>query len=148
VSLPATRAEAKALGSTEYFTGAPCKHGHVTSRYTANGTCTQCQIDIQTWRYPSEYHKDKRLQRSYGITLAQFRDVLAAQDYHCPICREPFDQEGGRGSYAPCVDHCHETGVFRAILCNACNRSIGLMRHRPDVLHAAGDYLEKHNGNL
>ena len=40
-NLPKTRAEAKALGATHYFTGEPCKHGHVAPRKT-KGTCVEC----------------------------------------------------------------------------------------------------------
>jgi hypothetical protein len=37
-----TRAEAKALGLKRYFTGKPCKHGHVCERYVDNKTCARC----------------------------------------------------------------------------------------------------------
>lgn len=40
-NLPKTRAEAKALGATHYFTGTPCKHGHIAPRKT-KGACTDC----------------------------------------------------------------------------------------------------------
>lgn len=42
MTAPITRAEAIAQGLSRYFTGAPCKHGHVTQRITANGTCCEC----------------------------------------------------------------------------------------------------------
>ena len=40
-NLPKTRAEAKATGATHYFTGEPCKHGHIAPRKT-KGTCVEC----------------------------------------------------------------------------------------------------------
>jgi 5-methylcytosine-specific restriction endonuclease McrA len=40
-NLPKTRAEAKASGATHYFTGAPCKHGHIAPRKT-KGACVEC----------------------------------------------------------------------------------------------------------
>lgn len=40
-NLPRTRAEAKALGATHYFTGEPCKHGHIAPRKT-KGACVEC----------------------------------------------------------------------------------------------------------
>lgn len=40
-NLPKTRAEAKALGATHYFTGEPCKHGHIAPRKT-KGACVEC----------------------------------------------------------------------------------------------------------
>jgi len=39
---PQERAKAKAEGKTRYYTGKPCKHGHVAERQTSNGTCTVC----------------------------------------------------------------------------------------------------------
>ena len=40
--LPRTRAEAKALGVTRYFTGRPCRHGHVAAKSASSGTCAEC----------------------------------------------------------------------------------------------------------
>jgi 5-methylcytosine-specific restriction endonuclease McrA len=40
-NLPKTRAEAKAAGASHYFTGEPCKHGHIAPRKT-KGACTAC----------------------------------------------------------------------------------------------------------
>lgn len=40
-NLPKTRKEAQAIGATHYFTGEPCKHGHVAPRKT-KGACTEC----------------------------------------------------------------------------------------------------------
>jgi hypothetical protein len=40
-NLPKTRAEAKASGATHYFTGEPCKHGHISPRKT-KGACIEC----------------------------------------------------------------------------------------------------------
>lgn len=43
--LPKTRAEAKAQGSTKYFTSLPCHKGHVRHRYTASGLCAGCAYE-------------------------------------------------------------------------------------------------------
>jgi hypothetical protein len=53
---PATRAEAKATGATHYFTGKPCKYGHVAPRLT-KGTCTVCR-EIE-WKASNEKRKGK-----------------------------------------------------------------------------------------
>lgn len=42
------RAEAKLIGLTRYFTGKPCKHGHIAKRLTLNGSCVVCAYD--TWK--------------------------------------------------------------------------------------------------
>jgi len=48
-SLPRTRTEAKQLGAKKYFTGQPCKNGHVVPRHT-KGVCVQCAADEQRAR--------------------------------------------------------------------------------------------------
>ncbi len=49
--LPRTRAEAKAVGSKFYFTGEPCKHGHVAARLTSNRCCVTCSAKrTEEWR--------------------------------------------------------------------------------------------------
>ena len=46
------REDAQARELTRYYTGRPCKHGHVAERYTQNGMCVECQRGIN-----SEWHK-------------------------------------------------------------------------------------------
>lgn len=41
-TLPVTRSEAKALGAPQYFTGKPCKQGHLAPKFTCSGSCTEC----------------------------------------------------------------------------------------------------------
>lgn len=41
--MPRSRAEARAIGETQYFSGVPCRYGHISSRQTANGTCMECR---------------------------------------------------------------------------------------------------------
>ena len=49
MSRAAERAKAKSLGERFYFTGKPCKHGHISKRYTDKGTCCECMaIDFES----------------------------------------------------------------------------------------------------
>ena len=41
-SLPVSRSEAKAQGAPQYFTGKPCKQGHLVPKFTCSGSCTEC----------------------------------------------------------------------------------------------------------
>ena len=60
-ALPRTRAEAKAYGSVSYFTGLPCKHGHVSQRQTSNGVCEECRLIIyHKWRNGHVAEENKR----------------------------------------------------------------------------------------
>ncbi|MBZ9888092.1 hypothetical protein LB559_09085 [Mesorhizobium sp. BR1-1-3] len=74
--LPRTRAEAKAIGSKWYFTGKPCKHGHVSMRYTSGGRCVECQSDyLRKWSAdnPEYYLERNRVRRA--------ADPEAAREY-------------------------------------------------------------------
>lgn len=81
---------------------------------------------------PTHVRKDRSLRHFYGISLRQ-RDALAvAQGLRCAIC----DAE-----VALHVDHCHDTGRVRGMLCGPCNRGIGLLRHDLSLLRSAVSYL-------
>ena len=57
-----TREEAKAIGLTRFFTGKPCKHGHLFQRTTCNGGCIQCNAESISALYYAE-PPDKRTVR-------------------------------------------------------------------------------------
>lgn len=57
----------------------------------------------------------------YGITIEQYELLLSAQGYACAICGAP-----PAPTYGLAVDHCHETGRVRALLCGPCNRMLGI----------------------
>lgn len=76
----------------------------------------------------------------YGLTAAQFHGMLEAQGHRCAICRRKPQSEHGRTGWQ--VDHDHNTGAIRGLLCGWCNRAIGLARDDPEVLRAMAAYVE------
>ncbi|MHC2284433.1 endonuclease VII domain-containing protein [Bradyrhizobium barranii] len=86
------------------------------------------------------YAANKSLMRKYGITVEKRAEMLAAQGFRCALC--PSDDPGPKGQWH--VDHCHDTGKVRALLCMQCNVGIGNLQHSPALLRAAADYIEKH----
>jgi recombination endonuclease VII len=82
------------------------------------------------------------LKREHGMTVEQYSAMVEAQNGRCAICRQP--PTGNRHCGKLHVDHNHENGQIRALLCADCNRAIGLMRERPERLTAAAWYLERH----
>ncbi len=67
-----------------------------------------------------------------------------AQDGKCAICGTA--EPGGRGKRLH-VDHCHETGLVRGLLCYACNTGLGLFRHNSQSLEQAQAYLKRNNAD-
>lgn len=91
------------------------------------------------WRSKNpEKYLDSWLKSSYGISLEEYRCMESSQGGVCCICRHK-NEHGKRLA----VDHDHATGVIRGLLCDKCNRALGLMKDRPDNLRAAADYLER-----
>lgn len=82
--------------------------------------------------------KDWRLRRSYGITADQYDAMLRNQFGRCAICRCSLLREGRS---AQAVDHCHQSGTVRGILCSRCNLSIGGLKHSISILLSAASYL-------
>lgn len=72
----------------------------------------------------------------YGITQEQYEAKWSAQGGLCAICRGCFESLQ--------VDHCHETGKVRGLLCKPCNTALGMMRDRIPALQSAIEYLRYH----
>lgn len=65
--------------------------------------------------------------------------MLEAQNYRCAICGT---EDWGRPS--PSIDHDHKTGKVRALLCNRCNRVLGLAEESAVLLEKMSKYIIKH----
>ena len=82
------------------------------------------------------------LKRNYGITLDDYDKMYKQQNGCCAICQRT--EPGGKwGHFA--VDHNHETGAVRALLCNNCNTMLGLSQDSSNILRRAAKYLDSYN---
>ena len=89
--------------------------------------------------------KGQYLSTKYGITIEQFDQMMAAQDGVCAICgrlETAKNQWGGVKQLA--VDHDHETGKVRALLCTKCNMALGGTDDNVEILAHMISYIEKH----
>lgn len=77
--------------------------------------------------------------KKYGITLDEYNSLLEKQGGKCAICG--ITREECNDKRALPVDHDHETGHVRGILCHSCNRALGLFKDSPDVTAKATEYL-------
>ncbi len=133
--------------------------------------CPECYRAYQKrWREENpQYHKTRKVVRNperdrrrhflkkYGVTIEQRDAMLAAQGSQCPICAVQLSTDrlltsgtGRNGRFAlstrgdgAVVDHCHESGRVRGILCSRCNRALGFFSDDPSKLRAAADYRER-----
>jgi hypothetical protein len=124
-----------------------CKRGHELEgnrKMTADGYsdgCAECRRTDWT-RYEETWSqkKSKWLKSEYGITLDDYFQMMDEQDGKCAICEIAFDQLPPKHTH---VDHCHDTGVVRGLLCHHCNTGLGNLRDSVDILAKAIQYLNK-----
>jgi hypothetical protein len=92
----------------------------------------------------NSYNRDRkntqnwRMKTLYGIDLNEYNRMYAEQEGVCAICEQHEAIEGR----ALTVDHCHETGTVRGLLCFNCNTSIGKLGDNIEGLKKALKYLE------
>jgi hypothetical protein len=82
--------------------------------------------------------RDYRLRKEYGITAQEYDDIAESQGGRCAICGVTSADNTGRRL---AVDHCHDTGLVRGLLCSPCNMAIGLLGDDPIRLSNAIAYL-------
>lgn len=100
------------------------------------------------------YHKDvakgtrrirdrkTRLRINYNLTIEQDGAMLEKQSGVCAICSKP-ETKTVNGNIVPlAVDHDHNTGVVRGLLCDSCNVGLGRFKDDPALLKAAIAYLQ------
>jgi hypothetical protein len=91
---------------------------------------------------PQRTNRDRLLRKKYGITVDEYDALLASQDGRCAICRT--DQPGGpTPESAFHVDHSHDDGRVRGLLCRACNTALGLLGEDPGRIRTLLAYIER-----
>jgi hypothetical protein len=99
--------------------------------------------DPETSQALSAMVKKARLLRMYGVSPSEFSAMLKKQNGVCAICKNPelVKQSGGDLS----VDHCHETGKVRGLLCRRCNTGLGMFGDHEINLLEAANYVRRAN---
>lgn len=91
--------------------------------------------------------RELRLLNDYGITLAEYEAMFTAQNGVCLLCQRPetaINHRTGEPFDCLVVDHDHENGKVRGLLCHRCNRALGLLADDPEILRRAADYVTFH----
>ena len=129
----------------------PARHGTLNMYGNRGCRCDECKAAQAAYsrgrkavlrrENPEKWKRDlhsMNLRKLYGIDHDEYDRMLAAQGGACAICKEPPGL-GQRNRL--CVDHCHETGVIRGLLCFRCNSAIGMLKDDPALVQVALDYL-------
>lgn len=141
--------DAKPLSSNYYSKG---KYSDGTNKYRSEcKSCISTKADI---RYQSISSKPKAalgrrqssyrytLKKLYNLTEVDYNKIHECQGGKCLICTDAlsnvFNNKEGK---QPAIDHCHDTGKVRGILCKKCNSGIGLLSDSIFILEKAISYL-------
>lgn len=81
--------------------------------------------------------KYRQIKRVYGITKKEYLRKIAEQNNSCSICKTTFENTKVN------VDHDHETGVVRDLLCLKCNNALGCINDDPKIAMKLIKYLNK-----
>lgn len=82
-------------------------------------------------------YKNRQLKHRYGMTMEEYDNILVEQKGVCAICGGLPNKTKGL-----CVDHSHENGNIRGLLCGPCNKGLGMFRDNPMNLIRASEYLQ------
>lgn len=96
-----------------------------------------CSDNCKDISFTNSYFKKK-----YGITFAEVKELLEKQNYQCAVCHTNGFKMHPNSWSSLNVDHDHETGKVRGMLCHNCNRALGLLQDNIKHLQSAIKYLE------
>ena len=113
--------------------------------------CKKCNTQYtKLWRRNNKRPMDRRkylLKNKYGITEHDYNILLEKQGGVCAICGTTDCGTRHKTPYFV-IDHSHETGEIRGLLCQSCNHGLGKFKDNPALLRGAADYLEKQDDHL
>lgn len=115
--------------------------------------CKKCHTAAGTAYHKARPHfkdivsdsvREHRFKKKYGITTKDYHEMLDKQGGGCAICKgdRRTTIKGHTRLFA--VDHDHRTGKVRGLLCEQCNRGIGLLQDDADIVKSAYNYIVKH----
>jgi len=83
--------------------------------------------------------RSSEFMRLYGITIEEYEAMCEEQQGLCKICNNPESIDGR----SLAVDHCHNTGAVRGLLCGKCNKALGLLNDNTILMERAIAYLRR-----
>lgn len=93
------------------------------------------------------WDRDRCLKRKWDMTREELAAMSKAQDDVCAICKQPETAVHGPSQQIRhlAIDHCHESGKIRGLLCWRCNATLGKVDDSIGLLQAMIDYLKRHS---
>lgn len=127
------------------------KESKYPNNYFKKKDCRFCGENFQPIAPSHHYCSDdcaakgiaqRHLKNSYNLTYKEWEEMYENQNHVCAICSSEGFKMNEKVYSGLNVDHCHETGVVRGLLCHNCNRGLGLFKDNIENLKQAILYLE------
>ncbi len=118
---------------------------------TYTSACKECSRTRNRTSYKTKIrgsqNRDGHLRRVYGLSTEEYGKLYAKQGGVCAICGKPETSTNKKTGeiYNLSVDHNHQTGAIRGLLCYSCNVSLGHFKDDISKLFAAIEYLKKYS---
>ncbi len=123
----------------EFHKDRKSKHGHTYA-------CKACRIiSGKAWfKAMNPVRVRARELKKYGLTEETYQTMLTTQHGCCAICggNETVISSWTKRLKRLAIDHDHDTGIVRGLLCGRCNQGLGYFKHDPKLLLAAVAYLK------
>lgn len=91
------------------------------------------------------FTRRRHLKVSFGITIEKYEHLFTIQNGRCAICGKQETAVLKEKVIRLAVDHNHQTGKIRGLLCGRCNTALGLFQNNINILKQAIDYLRLHD---
>jgi hypothetical protein len=124
-----------------------CFYNSKTSKDGKGYRCKECDtVARKKWSQDNperakESRRGRLLKNRYGITIKDYDALLEKQGGACGICKASSNRHLNNSAFS--VDHCHQTGQIRGLLCNQCNRALGMFNDSEELIQKALDWLRK-----
>lgn len=116
----------------------------VKPHQSASAICPDCLSEaLSSWSGHVGPNTEARWRSKYGLDASKHVMMYVQQRGLCAICRDPLRSARTETNHVSglVVDHNHETGKVRGLLCSRCNTAIGLLGDDPDYVQRAYLYL-------
>ncbi len=117
-----------------------CKRKRHTERFIEKHGASRYEVYGKDNPDYKRRQREWNLQHRYGLTLETYDRLLDLQGGVCAICKGSPKE----GENLP-VDHDHDTGAVRGLLCHPCNRAVGVFQDDLATLRSAATYLLRHD---
>lgn len=115
-----------------------------------HGRCLNCKTCVHQLASERKVQRQTsklryQLKTLYGLTVEQYKRMFEIQGGACAICAKPETTRRKDGTIIPLqVDHDHQTGAVRALLCQSCNQGLGHFKDDVALMSLAINYLRSH----